>query len=169
MLLIGLLSLACSACFLMEPKTTSPGMAPPTRGWAIDHQLRKCLTGGSHGGTSSTEAPFTVITPACVKLTHKTNQYSHSMTYVWTLSSLGAPKLALKYKQHEANPLQLRFPKQRLRGEIKAQAAHGQVPKPVLENAQRGSDPTGASHTPLRVGFSLSHSFPVSAIDSYLG
>ena len=27
-----LLSLACSACFLIEPKTTSPGMAPPTRG-----------------------------------------------------------------------------------------------------------------------------------------
>jgi hypothetical protein len=31
MLLTGLLPLACSACFLIEPKTTSPGMAPPTR------------------------------------------------------------------------------------------------------------------------------------------
>ncbi|KRY94820.1 hypothetical protein T4B_1409, partial [Trichinella pseudospiralis] len=29
-LVIGLLLLACSACFLIEPRTTSPGMAPPT-------------------------------------------------------------------------------------------------------------------------------------------
>jgi hypothetical protein len=31
-LLNGLLPLACSACFLIEPKTTSPEMAPPTMG-----------------------------------------------------------------------------------------------------------------------------------------
>jgi hypothetical protein len=36
--------------------------------------LRKCLTAGSHGGISSREAPFFVITPARVKLTHKTSQ-----------------------------------------------------------------------------------------------
>jgi hypothetical protein len=30
--LTGLLLLACSACFLKEPKTNSPGMAPPTMG-----------------------------------------------------------------------------------------------------------------------------------------
>jgi hypothetical protein len=30
----------------------------------------------SHGGISSREAPFSVITPACVKLTHKTSQYT---------------------------------------------------------------------------------------------
>jgi hypothetical protein len=34
-LLTGLLPLACSACCLIEPKTTSPGMAPPTLGWAL--------------------------------------------------------------------------------------------------------------------------------------
>jgi hypothetical protein len=28
---MGLLPLACSACFLIEPKTTSPEMVPPTR------------------------------------------------------------------------------------------------------------------------------------------
>jgi hypothetical protein len=28
----GLFPLACSACFLIEPKITSPGMAPP---WAL--------------------------------------------------------------------------------------------------------------------------------------
>jgi hypothetical protein len=38
--------------------------------------LRKYPTAGSHGGTSPTEAPFSVITPACVKLTHKTSQYT---------------------------------------------------------------------------------------------
>jgi hypothetical protein len=39
--------------------------------------LRKCPTAGSHGGISPTEAPFSVITPACVKLTHKTSQYNY--------------------------------------------------------------------------------------------
>jgi hypothetical protein len=32
MCLTGLLPLACSACSLIEPKTTSPEMAPPTMG-----------------------------------------------------------------------------------------------------------------------------------------
>jgi hypothetical protein len=31
----GLLPLACSACSLIEPKTASPQMVPPTRG--LDH------------------------------------------------------------------------------------------------------------------------------------
>jgi len=34
-LLTGLLSLACSGCFVIELRTTSQGMAPPTMGWAI--------------------------------------------------------------------------------------------------------------------------------------
>jgi hypothetical protein len=38
MLLTDLLPLACSACFLLETKTTSPGMAPPTVGPpTLDH------------------------------------------------------------------------------------------------------------------------------------
>jgi hypothetical protein len=37
-LLTGLLPMACSACFLIEPRTTSPGLAPPTMGWALPHQ-----------------------------------------------------------------------------------------------------------------------------------
>jgi hypothetical protein len=32
MLLTGLILLLCSAFFLIEPKTTSPGIAPPTMG-----------------------------------------------------------------------------------------------------------------------------------------
>jgi hypothetical protein len=32
MLLTGLLHLACSACFIIETKTTIPGMKPPTMG-----------------------------------------------------------------------------------------------------------------------------------------
>ena len=35
MSLTGLLPLACSVCFLIEPRSTSPGMAPPTMGWAL--------------------------------------------------------------------------------------------------------------------------------------
>jgi hypothetical protein len=65
MFLTGLLPLTCSACFLIEPKTTSPEMVPPL-----------ILTAVSHGGTSSREAPFSVVTPACAKLTHKPSQYS---------------------------------------------------------------------------------------------
>ena len=52
----------------------------PTHKWpfSLDHQLRKCLRVVSHGGISSTEAPFSVITPSCVKLTHKTKQYIYT-------------------------------------------------------------------------------------------
>ena len=76
-LLTGLLPLVCSACFLIEPKTTSPEMAPPTMGPpTLDHQPRKCPTARSHGGIFSREAPFSVTTPTCVKLTHRTSQYS---------------------------------------------------------------------------------------------
>jgi len=73
--LTGLPHLACSACSLIEPKTTSPGMVPPTRGlsplitnWenALDLDLMESFP--------STEAPFSVITPA-VSSWHKTSQY----------------------------------------------------------------------------------------------
>jgi hypothetical protein len=37
LLLTGLLLMTCSACFLIEPMTASPGMAPPTMGWALPH------------------------------------------------------------------------------------------------------------------------------------
>jgi hypothetical protein len=41
-ILTGLLPQACSACFLLEPKTTSPGMASPTRGpppWSLIEKM----------------------------------------------------------------------------------------------------------------------------------
>jgi hypothetical protein len=45
MLLAGLFSVAPSARFLIEPRTASPGMAPPTMGWPLPCQLliRKML------------------------------------------------------------------------------------------------------------------------------
>ena len=30
-------NLACSACFLIEPRTTRPGMTAPIMGWALPH------------------------------------------------------------------------------------------------------------------------------------
>jgi hypothetical protein len=57
----GLLSLLS-----YRTKTTSPGIAPTIRGTPPPPSL---LTAGSHGGISLTKAPFSVITPACVKLT----------------------------------------------------------------------------------------------------
>ena len=69
-------------------KTTSPEMASPTRGLSpLITNWEKCLTAGSHGGIFSTEAPFPVITPACVKLTPKTGQYSRQIkTLCWIYS-----------------------------------------------------------------------------------
>jgi hypothetical protein len=66
MFLTGLLLLACSACSLIEPKTTSPELVPPTRGLSplITNWENALLTVGSHEGISSTEAPFSVMTPA---------------------------------------------------------------------------------------------------------
>jgi hypothetical protein len=75
-LLTGLLPLACSVTFFIEHRTTVPGMEPSTMGPPTLDHLRKCLTAGSHGGISSREAPFSVITLTYIKLTHKISQYN---------------------------------------------------------------------------------------------
>lgn len=36
--LIGLLPITCSVCFLIETRSTSPGLVPPTMGWTLPHQ-----------------------------------------------------------------------------------------------------------------------------------
>jgi hypothetical protein len=90
----GLLPLACSACFLIEPKNCQSRDGPTHKGPSpLDHSLRKCPTAGSHGGTSPTEAPFSVITPACVKLTPQTSQYRCGLSClpesVWFMTCWG--------------------------------------------------------------------------------
>jgi hypothetical protein len=44
-----LATVPCSVGLLIEPRTTSPGMAPPTMGWVLYQSLigKKCLTAGS--------------------------------------------------------------------------------------------------------------------------
>jgi hypothetical protein len=68
----GLLSLLSCRTQDYQPRdgTTHKGPSPLITNW------EKCLTAGSHGGTSPTEAPFSVITPA-VSSWHKTSQYKH--------------------------------------------------------------------------------------------
>jgi hypothetical protein len=71
-----LLPLACSSCFLIEPKITCSGMVPPTRGpppWSLIEKMpysyiswRHCLNWSS----------VLCDNPSCVKLTHQTNQYN---------------------------------------------------------------------------------------------
>ena len=39
LLLTGLLSMACLACFLIDSWTISPGMVSPTMDWALPYQL----------------------------------------------------------------------------------------------------------------------------------
>jgi hypothetical protein len=34
----GCCFLVCSACFLIEPRSMGPGMAPPTVSWALPHK-----------------------------------------------------------------------------------------------------------------------------------
>jgi hypothetical protein len=91
-LLTDFLPLACSTCFLIEPKTTNQEWYHSQ--WAapspIDHYSRKCLIAGSHGGISSRDDSFFIITPACVKLTHKTSQYN------WPLVNLTHKHITIK-------------------------------------------------------------------------
>jgi hypothetical protein len=64
MLLPGLLSMACSVSFLIEARIISPGMAPPTMGWAVPHQLRKFPTAGLMEAFFSIELSFFQMTLA---------------------------------------------------------------------------------------------------------
>lgn len=81
MLLIGLLSMACSACFLIASKTPSPGMAPPTMSCTFPrHSLMKKMpyrfvglpTALYYRDDFSIKFSFSQTTPARVKLTLKT-------------------------------------------------------------------------------------------------
>jgi len=77
MLLTGLLPQACTDCFLIEPKTTSSGMAPPTMGWVLPpwSLTEKMLYSWVSWGHFHNGSFFSMITTAHVKLTHKTSQY----------------------------------------------------------------------------------------------
>jgi len=77
-LLTGLLPLACSACCLIEPKTTSPGTVPPKIGrvlppWPLLEKMPYSWVSWRHFYDWGS---FSVITPPCVKLTHKTCQHN---------------------------------------------------------------------------------------------
>jgi hypothetical protein len=80
MLFSGLLPLACSAFSLIEPKTTSLEMVPPTRG--LSPLITNWGNVGSRGGISSTEAPFSVITPG-VSSWHKTRHYRQCLSLMF--------------------------------------------------------------------------------------
>lgn len=41
----GLFFMIPSACFFTQPETNSVGVVPPTVGWALPQQTRKCPTG----------------------------------------------------------------------------------------------------------------------------
>jgi hypothetical protein len=69
---LGFLPMACSACFLIQPKTSMsrdgashPELDPSTS----ICQPRKCFTGQSDRGIFQIEVSFSQITVACVKLT----------------------------------------------------------------------------------------------------
>ena len=67
--------MACSACFLIELRTTSSRVVTLTIGWAfhINYELRKCPrdlpTYQPDGGIFSVDSTSSQMTLACVKLT----------------------------------------------------------------------------------------------------
>ena len=74
MFFTGLLPLACSACSLIEPKTTSSGVAPPTRGlppWSLTEKMPYSWILWRHFLNWSS---FLCDNSSCVKLT-QTCQY----------------------------------------------------------------------------------------------
>ncbi len=69
MFFTGLLPLACSACSLIEPKTTSPEMVPPTRGlspWSLIEKMPYSWISWRHFLNWSS---FLCDNSSCVKLT----------------------------------------------------------------------------------------------------
>ena len=81
MLLTGWLSLACSAFSFIEPRLPAQRWPHPQGAFPPWSLIEKMPYIGSHGGISSTEAPFSVITPA-VSNWHRTTQYN------WPLDNL---------------------------------------------------------------------------------
>jgi hypothetical protein len=76
MFFTGLLPLACSACSLIEPKTASPEIVPPTRGlspWLLIEKMPYSWISWRHFLNGSS---FLCDNSSCVKLTHKTSQYT---------------------------------------------------------------------------------------------
>jgi hypothetical protein len=55
--------LAFSGLLNLPSIESSPGMAPPTMGWALPHQVRQCLMAGSLGGIFSMESPSSLMIP----------------------------------------------------------------------------------------------------------
>ena len=73
----GLLSLISYRTQDYQPRdgTTHKG---PTHPWSLIEKIPHSWISW-HGGTSPIEAPFSVITPACHKLTHKSSQYRYHL------------------------------------------------------------------------------------------
>jgi hypothetical protein len=87
MFLTGLLSLLSYRTQDHHPRDGTTHNSPFPL--VIKRNLRKCLTTGSPGGTSSPEAPFSVITPACVKLTENQLVLSNKLERNWKLCHQG--------------------------------------------------------------------------------
>lgn len=77
-LLIGLLAMTCSSCFLTQPGPPAQGCHCPQ--WAgpyhVNHQSRKCPTGQSAGATFSVELSCSQMTLLC-KADIKTSQHGY--------------------------------------------------------------------------------------------
>ena len=112
LLLSGLLHMACSACFLIEPNdTTQHGLGPPTLITNWENALQ-----AYQGGISSTEALSSLMTLACVKLTQ-------TQTIQWPKVTRGGKGLfGLYFQSHSF---------------IKGSQGKGSVQQPGVKNYSR--------------------------------
>jgi hypothetical protein len=88
-LLTGLLPMACSACFLMQPRTTWPGTAPVAWALRINHlsRWRQC-----DRGCSSVDILSSQMTQAYVSWQNRNKQTKKSLTStypIWDGQSFG--------------------------------------------------------------------------------
>jgi hypothetical protein len=84
-LLTSSILMACSACFLIEPRIIRPGMAPPTKGWAHSH--RSLIEKMSYSWISWKHCPQPRrLSDGSSLCWHRTIQYTGAgWNRVWTL------------------------------------------------------------------------------------
>ena len=104
MFITGLLPLACSACSLIEPKTTSPGITPPTRGpppWSLIEKMPYSWISWRHFLNWSS---FFCDNSSCVKLT-KTSQYNWPLVNLTHKHITSKPQPLISYSSPRSKQL----------------------------------------------------------------
>jgi hypothetical protein len=90
--------MACSVCFLTEPRTTSPGVAPLTKDWALSHingrkRPPSLPTAQSYRGICLFEVPSSPVSLYLMSSWLKASQHSTLWDGVWVTGEKCCSKL----------------------------------------------------------------------------